>query len=158
MQKHFVFLLLVMLCLGWTVSYAQSADSAVEGQHFPSGLLGRIKAKTSSLDRQLTRQTSACLERMARREEKMRRRLYAVDSNAAKQLFAGSAAQYAALEQKIKADTGVRGQLPGGAYLPYADSLQGSLGFLRQHSQLLKSGQLAQLRARLHKCRNWRQR
>jgi len=60
------------------------------------------------LDQQLTKQTQKYLQKMAKREQRLQRKLSAVDSNAAKTLFSGSAERYAALEQRLKADTGSR--------------------------------------------------
>ena len=128
----------VLLCLVVTAVKAQSADPEI-----PPKLLSRIQSRIGQLDRQLTRQTSDYLQKMQRREEKLRRKLSAVDSNAAKQLFATSSQQYAALLQKIQTDTGSRGKPLNGAYMPYADSLKGMLEFLH------KDGQFQALQARM---------
>ena len=127
-----------LLCLVVTAVKAQSADPEI-----PPKLLSRIQSRIGQLDRQLTRQTSDYLQKMQRREEKLRRKLSAVDSNAAKQLFATSSQQYAALLQKIQTDTGSRGKPLNGAYMPYADSLKGMLEFLH------KDGQFQALQARM---------
>jgi hypothetical protein len=127
-----------MLCFALTASYAQSVDSvAGKAIHFPSKLLGRLQSKSTRLDQQLTLQSVKALQRMQRREERLRQKLYKVDSNAAKNLFANSSQQYTALQQKLKTDTGSHGQHFSGGYLPYADSLQGSLAFLQKNPQLL---------------------
>jgi hypothetical protein len=129
---------LVVLCLIQAASYGQSPDSAAgKALSFPTRLLGKLQSRTARLDQQLTQQTSSYLQKMQRREEKMRRKLSAVDSNAAKQLFAGSAQQYAALAQRIQTDTGTRNMPLSGTYIPYADSLQGALGFLTKNPGLL---------------------
>jgi hypothetical protein len=80
----------------------------------------------------LTRQTEKYLQRLARREEKIRRKLYKIDSAAAKELFANSTGQYAALLSKLKNDSNVVGTKLSGEYLPYTDSLNGALSFLQQ--------------------------
>jgi hypothetical protein len=124
-----------------TSGYCQSVDSAANKlANFPTKLFGRIQSKTASLDQQLTNQTEKYLQRMAKREEKLRKKLSAVDSNAAKNLFAGSAERYAALEQKLKNDTGSRATGLSGEYRPFIDSLKGSLSFLKQNQQLLAAG------------------
>src|ERR1700748_563217 len=135
-----------LLCLSLRPTYAQSVDS-VTGKvtSFPSRLLGRLHAKSTQLDQQLTQQTTKALQRMQRREERLQQKLYKTDSNAAKSLFANSAQQYAALEQKMRTDTGSAGRGVGGSYLPYADSLHGSLAFLQKNPQLLNAGSSAQL-------------
>jgi hypothetical protein len=106
--------------------------------NFPTRLFNKIEGKTASLDQRLTKQTGNYLKKMARREATLQKKLYKVDSAAAKRLFANSAAQYAALEQKVANDTGGHKAVPlNGEYLPYIDSLKGSLGFLQQNPQLL---------------------
>jgi hypothetical protein len=100
---------------------------------FPSKFFSRIQGKTADLDKQLTAQTEKYLAKMARREERLKKKLYKIDSTAAKNLFANSAQQYAALGQKLKTDTGSRTQSFSGEYQPYTDSLRGTLGFLQQN-------------------------
>ncbi len=149
MQKILPFGGAALLCLVLTVSHAQSVDS-VTGKvlNFPSRLLGRLQKKTTDLNNQLSQQTQNYLQKMAKREAKMQKKLAHVDSNAAKSLFAGSAEQYASLQQRMRTDTGHVGQTYGGAYPAYLDSLQGSVAFLKQNPQLLGTtnpGQLNQL-------------
>jgi hypothetical protein len=135
-----------LLCLALTVTHAQSVDS-VTGKviHFPSKLLSRLHSKSAQLDQQLTQQSEKTLQRMQRREDRLRQKLSRVDSNAARDLFAHSATQYAALEQKIRTDTGSANRGASGSYLPYADSLHGSLAFLQKNPQLLNSGSSAKV-------------
>jgi len=124
--------------LSLTISRAQSVDSlAGKAFSFPSRLFSRIQSGTARLNQQLTSQTENYLQKMAQREQRLQKRLSAVDPAAAQRLFAGSAQQYAALAQRIKTDTGGPGRSFSGVYLPYLDSLQGSMAFLRQNPQLL---------------------
>ena len=141
MQKILPFGGAALLCLVLTVSHAQSVDSATNKVlSFPSRLLARLQKKTTDLNSQLTQQTQKYLQKMASQEAKMQQKLMATDSVGAKQLFAGSANQYAALIQKMKSDTGRPRQSPSGQYQPYVDSLQGELAFLKKNPQLLNSG------------------
>lgn len=106
----------------------------------PSRFFTRMQNKTADLDKQLTTQTEKYLTKMARREERLKRRLYRVDSTAAKRLFANPAQQYAALAQKLKQDTGSRDITVSGEYQPYTDSLRNTLKFLQANPQLLSTG------------------
>jgi hypothetical protein len=136
---------LVVLCLFTTSSSAQSADSVVgKALSFPSRLLGKLQSRTAKLNQQLTDQTTNYLQKMQQREDRLRKKLSGVDSNAAKRLFAGSQQQYAALMQKIKTDTGSRNTPLTGTYMPYLDSLKGTLGFLEKNPGLVNgaTGQL----------------
>jgi hypothetical protein len=146
MQKIPAFGGAALLCLVLTISHAQSVDSVTSKVFsFPSRLLGRLQKKTADLNNQLTQQTEAYLKKMARREATMQKKLAGVDSNAAKSLFAGSAAQYAALQQKMRTDTGHAGQSFSGAYPAYLDSLQGSVAFLKQNPQLVNGSSASQI-------------
>jgi len=124
--------ILLLLCSLSYCCYAQDQpDKATAAINFPSRFFSRLQHKTASLDEQLTRQTEKYLQKMARREERLREKLYKVDSMAAKSLFAGSAEQYAALSQKLTHDTGSNSSLAlSGEYKPYTDSLQGILKFM----------------------------
>lgn len=127
-------LILLGFLFGCSVVLGQSADSVVgKVTGFPAKILGRLQSKTAGLDKQLTRQTERYLQKMARREEKIRKKLYGIDSAGAKELFAGSARQYAVLEQRLKTDTGGRAVTLRGPYQPYVDSLQASLSFLQKN-------------------------
>jgi len=136
------------VCLAVTVSYAQSTDTLTgKLANFPSRVFGKIQSQSASLNQQLTSQTQRYLSRMARREQRMQQKLSAVDSNAAKSLFANSQQQYAALSAQIKTDTGNRQTTFSGQYHPYADTLQGAMAFLRQNPQMLAGGTTTKLQA-----------
>jgi hypothetical protein len=147
MWKKPTFCLLAALLLARVASYGQSADSVADkALSFPSRLLGRIQSKTASLNQQLTQQTTSYLQKMQKREERLKKKFYKKDSTAAKQLFGNSDQQYSALAQKMQTDTGRRSQPLSGEYQPYTDTLKGTLSFLQQNPQLLSgSGQLLSL-------------
>ena len=137
---------LLLLCLFTTSTSAQSADSVVgKALSFPSRLLGKLQSRTANLNQQLTQQTTKYLQKMQQREDRLQKKLSGVDSNAAKRLFAGSQQQYAALMQKIKMDTGSHNTQLTGTYMPYLDSLKGTLGFLQKNPGLVNgaTGQLS---------------
>lgn len=132
---------LLLFCTLTLSCFAQDQpDKATAIINFPSKFFSRIGHKTASLDEQLTRQTEKYLQKMARREERLRKKLYKVDSNAAKNLFAGSAERYAALSQKLAGDTGSSSSLGlSGEYQAYTDSLQGMLKFMGDNPKALAS-------------------
>jgi len=137
MSKILAFGLWVMLCLACEVVCAQSLDSTADkAVRLPSKWLGHVIDKTSSLDHQVTKQTSSYLTKLMKKEQRMKQRLARIDSAGAKQLFAGSEQQYAALLKKIQVDTGSKRISVSGEYQPYLDSLQGTLGFLKQNPRL----------------------
>src|SRR5882757_1143844 len=139
-MKYLVIGMLLSCYLLPLASYSQQdagASATNKIIHFPSKFFSRIQGKTADLDKQLTEQTEKYLAKMAKREERLKKKLYKTDSTAAKNLFNNSAQQYAALAQKMRQDTGCRTQSFTGEYQPYTDSLQGTLHFLQQNPQLL---------------------
>jgi len=123
--------LLLLFCLSSSCFAQVEPDKTAGMLNFPSRFFSRIQNKTANLDQQLTRQTEKYLQKMARREERLRKKLYKVDSAAAKSLFAGSAERYAALSQRMAGDTGSSNSLNlNGEYQAYTDSLQGMLKFV----------------------------
>ncbi len=144
--------ILLLCCMLMLSCFAQDQPGRVMAvTNFPSKFFSRIQHKTASLDEALTRQTEKYLQKMARREERLRRKLYKVDSSAAKTLFAGSAARYAALTQKLATDTGSGSSLGlNGEYQAYTDSLQGMLKFMGDNPKALASlRQLQSLQAKM---------
>ena len=116
LQRIQIILLLVFSLFVSVNARAQQADSAVGKLANPSRLFSRIQAKTASLDQQLTSQTQKYIQRMTRQEAQMQKQLTKVDSNGAKQLFAGSGQRYATLSQRLRQDTGSKSMLISGKY------------------------------------------
>ena len=150
---------ILVACIGCcAVGHAQEftgdgsrADTVVNRViNFPSRFLRHIRDKTAKLDKQLTRQTEKYLQRMARQEARMEKKLSKLDSSAAKRLLAGDPQQqYATLLQRLKTDTSTSQRAMSGPYIPYADSLQGAVAFLNKDPQLLGKDLSPQLRAQL---------
>ena len=70
----------------------------------------------------------------------MQQKLARVDSAGAASLFGASGQRYAELEARMRTDTGGKGRSYSGVYPAYLDSLQGSVGFLKQNPGLLSNG------------------
>ncbi len=142
-MKIFVCLPGAMICFVFC-SFGQVDSTLNTITQLPNRLFAKINNKASQLDNELSHQTVKYLERMQAKERKLKQKLYKTDSNAAKQLYATNPdQQYAELLQKFKTDSARIVHSMGAEYLPYADSLQGSLSFLNKNSQLLNSSKLA---------------
>ena len=106
-------ILLLSMTVVTQALYAQATDSAKPGVlDFPSRLFARLQKKSADLNQQLTKQTEKYLERMARQEARLKKKLSHTDSAAASRLFAGSSQQYAAMIQKFKGDTTISKSVP----------------------------------------------
>ena len=140
---------LALVCLVRMAAYAQSssnerpANTPASGDlpdkviNLPSRLLSKLQSRTQQLDQQLTQQTTSYLQKIQKREARMRKKLSAIDSAGAEQLFQHSDQQYAALVQQLKTDTGNPGTHLGGSYLPNVDSMRVGLDFLNKNSSLV---------------------
>jgi uncharacterized membrane-anchored protein YhcB (DUF1043 family) len=139
---------ILLLCcyLSYPCFAQDQPDKSTGVLNLPSRFFSRIQSKTTSLNEQLTRQTEKYLQKMAKREARLQKKLYRVDSAAAASLFAGSAERYAALGQRLAHDTGSSGSLGlSGEYQAYTDSVQGILKFMG--SNPVATGSLRQLQA-----------
>jgi hypothetical protein len=129
--KPCLLILLFLLCFS-PKSNGQDNTVADKVLSFPNRLLAKIQKKSKDVEAGLTKQTEKYLQRLARQEAKIQQKLYGLDSNAAKRVFDKSQAQYVALINKIKNETGENVGKAGGQYMPYLDSLKGGLSFLQQ--------------------------
>jgi len=120
-------------------SPAQEGNGIIDKiTNFPSKLFSKIDKKAKSLDEDLTKQTEKYLESLAKKEAKLKRKLYAQDSAKAAALFANAPEQkYASFIQKLKSEGSTDIHSMGPEYLPYADSLQGALSFINKNNQIL---------------------
>jgi hypothetical protein len=145
-MKRFGTFFLLHLCALSCCCYAQDQpEKAADITAFPSKLLSRIQSRASSLDDQLTRQTGKYLQKMARREERLREKLSKADPAAAKTLFEGSQDKYLALSHKLAGDSGDSSMQLSGQYQAYTDSLQGILKFMQGNPAA--AGSLRQLQS-----------
>ncbi len=133
----------ILVCLSGALiclvccSYGQIDSTAMMLAKFPNRIFAKIDSKASSLDDALTKQTEKYLQRLARKEKKIQDRLYKLDSNAAKNLFNGTQAKYAALESSMTNTVSTNGAPLTGEYLPYVDSLKSSISFAQKNPELL---------------------
>jgi len=125
---------------GWT----QDSPSAIDKiANFPSSFFKKVNNKTASLEDRLTKQTEKYLHKLARKEARLKKKLYKIDSAAAKQAFAADPEkQYDALIQKLKSTPGGNADKLSGAYMPYVDSLKGTLSFLNKNPELLNQSKV----------------
>ncbi|HEY4108235.1 hypothetical protein [Puia sp.] len=138
MRKLYFLWLLWMICSFFDIANAQQVGSIADRPiALPTGWFRQMRSQLSGLNHQITRESNQNVQTMARYEARLQQKLSRLDPAAAETLFAGSTRKYAALCRQLAADTGRRGSSLGGTYLPYLDSLQGSLAFLQQNPQYL---------------------
>src|ERR1700754_1405332 len=110
-----------ILCLPGLIARAQENTTLDKITEFPARFFSVIEKKTAKLEARLEKQAAKYLQRLARRENKIRRKLSAIDSTASQNLFGNSEAQYAQLNQSIRStDSSAPGAT--GEYVAYVDS------------------------------------
>ena len=132
-----------VLCLapaGWTQDSTSTVDKII---NFPAAFFTKVNNKTAKLDDRLTNQTEKYLHKLAKREARLKKKLSKIDSVAAKNCFAADPSkQYDALIQKLKSAPANKAGALSGAYMPYIDSLKGTLSFLNSNPELLKNSKI----------------
>jgi hypothetical protein len=103
----------------------------------PSKFFSKVNDKIGKLNKQLSKQTEKYLRRLLKQEEKLKRKLSRIDTTASKQLFANASTRYEQLINNMKMPDSKVGA-SSGEYLPYLDSLKGSLSFLEKNNDLLQ--------------------
>lgn len=103
----------------------------------PDKYLGQVSQKITDIDGQLTKQSDKYLSSLSKQEEKMRRKLAKLDSSKAAEIFGDTKKVYEQLSQKLNNINGKGSRAFSGEYLPYFDSLSGSLGFLKDAKNII---------------------
>ncbi len=139
MRNRFLILLFIWALLSMGLfSFSQENGSLADRVlDFPAKLLTGIQKKSKDFELRIERQSENYLQRMAGKEEKLFRKMYKLDSVQANNLFGQSRQDYAQFIRRIKAKADA---IPGnmsGEYLPWLDSMQGSLSFLKQSASLV---------------------
>ncbi|MBO9204674.1 MULTISPECIES: hypothetical protein [Niastella] len=129
-----VFIISMLYC---KVSRAQEKEPVVDKIiNFPTTFFNKVQNKYANLEDRLTKQTEKYLQRLKKKEKKMKRKLAKVDSAKAEQTFGDVDAQYDKMIASIQPDS-----LPvkrgAGAYIPMVDSVKTSLAFLEKNSTVL---------------------
>lgn len=99
--------------------------------YFPDRLFKKVQTRSNRINNQLTNQSEKYLQRMAREERKLQRKLSRTDTLAAKRIFGDAQTKYTAFGLRIKNVSGKTNGL-GKKYLPHLDSLQTAFSLLSQ--------------------------
>jgi hypothetical protein len=155
--------LMLLLCSSPLASLCQGQDSSRDKiSNFPVKLFQRTISTTSDLEHQLTTKTTRYLSRMSRVEQKLRARLFLLDSAKATAFYLSDPRQdYTLMAQNLRQDSTKVVTSMGPEYLPNVDSLAAALSFLNKNPTLANLspglqtkiqtsiGQLQQLQAKL---------
>lgn len=143
MQPKLYLIIIFAVCLVQAARAQDSLSKVDKILNFPSSFFAKVNNKTAKLEASLTKQTEKYLQKLAKKESRLKRKLSKIDSAAAKNCFAADPEQqYNALIQKLKSESGSKVGALSGAYMPYIDSLKGSLSFLNDNPDLLKNSKI----------------
>lgn len=139
-------LLLLLLCLhSATVMASAPGDSLLHKMlSFPDKLFGSIDNKSALYQEKLQEQTTNYLNKLAKQEKKLQRKLARKDAGAAKNVFGNIDSTYAALEKSMTESKDKATTLRN-VYNGHLDSMQTALKFL-DHTKLLSDGEGASKR------------
>jgi hypothetical protein len=96
--------------------------------------LAQVSAKAASHEEKINRASEKALAQLQKREEKIRQKLFRIDSSRAKAIFGSFEQEYERLKQKLDQPQNFSG------YIPYLDTLKTSLQFLQNNKGFLKEG------------------
>jgi hypothetical protein len=124
--------------------FAQQSDSIQDRiNNFPARFFSHVQTESTDLDKDLTRQTEKYLQKLSTDDAKLKKKLYKLDSTSAARLYSTNPeATYTNLLQKLRNDSATIMRSMGSEYLPYLDSLQGTLAFLNKNPQLLNTSKI----------------
>lgn len=126
--KRIAFLLLSCTLLFRVASYGQSAVDSISTKvtNMPSRLFDRLQRSTADMEKRLSEQTTKYLQRLQKKENKLKAELYKKDSVRAKAIFGDVDSRYAQLQN-------TSGQVSkySAVYSAKLDSLSTSLSFLK---------------------------
>ena len=109
-----------------------SSLSTISAKYFDA-----VSKRSDAISEKIAAKTTKSLKQLQKREEKIKRKLYKIDSLAASNVFNTAEQRYKALEQKLNSP----GKLT--QYIPFLDTLKTSLKFLDKNKEFLsKTGEL----------------
>ena len=134
----------LLLCAITNSATAQDSSNTYLSK-IPAKYLDKVSKQTSSLSGKIDKKSQKLLRRLEKREAQLKKMLLSVDSANVQSFFAEAQQKYASLSNSLlEKITGSTGKM-NGEYLPYYDSLKGSLSFLNSNKNILpaiKSGKL----------------
>lgn len=136
-MKHFYFIgfVVALLLVPWRPAHAQDTL-----QNLPARYLDEVTKKTERVSRLVEQSAENAVSSLLKQEKKLRQKIGKVNPEEANRIFNRSIDSLTALQQAIKTKMLRLSGKTGKPYLPYLDTLQGTLKYLDQHQGLLAGG------------------
>jgi hypothetical protein len=132
---------ILLTCLLVFTAKSQSKDSAIVFTlKLPEKYFTSVEKRSSQLGKKIDAKTEKTLKQFSKQEQKLYRKLYKIDSVAAKELFSQSQQKINMLTDKLKNSLAVTSSNVT-QYIPHLDSLKTSLNFLNQLNRMLSGSE-----------------
>jgi len=134
-------IILVFFCSLGLASYSQERQQMdMKAINLPNRFLNDIDKRASSLEQEMDKRSERYIQKFLSQEKKLKKVFSKMDSNAAKMLFLSNPeGKYMSYLKAFRTKAAGSNKI-GGEYIAYADSLQGSLKFLKAHPANLPTG------------------
>lgn len=136
MTRNPLFIYLFFLLFASTTGIAQDSLMA-RAQQVPDKYLSQVNQKSKQFEKKLDKRTEKALSLMVKQEKKLQKKMAKIDSVAAKNIFTKSIDSLGNLKARLKSKTDKYEKVANGQYFGYLDTLQSSLGFLKDSKDML---------------------
>ena len=130
---------LLLLTVSTAVRSQEDITAGTKLTGFPSQFFDRLQQKTNSLEAKLLAKSEKALQKLAKQEARLKKKLTHKDSLQAEELFGNVDEKYQQLQQQLLQP--VDNVSAAGEYLPNFDTLSTSLKFLSSNSHLLPNAE-----------------
>ena len=136
---------LFSLLLGGCYCIAQDSLQYTALKKLPNSYFDKTAKTTSSLSSHIEKKSQKLLRKLKKQEEKLIKKLKQSDSAGAKAILIDANAKYEQLSANLSQSNPALVNKTSGEYLPFMDSLKGSLAFLDRKRNLLSPQQSGKL-------------
>lgn len=133
-------LLIIVLLIASTTAYPQENPTALAKiTSFPSRFFEKLQKKSVDLEEKIVASTEKTLQKLAKQEARLKKKLAKKDSLEAERVFGNVEEKYKQMQQQLKEPEKLAGRAR--EYLPNFDTLKTSLNFLTANKDILPNSQ-----------------
>ena len=125
--------------------FGQDSVQHLSFKKFPVSYFDKTAKTTHSISNRIEKKSQKLLRKLKKQDEKIARKLKRIDSAGAEAIFADANDKYQQLSEKLMSPNTTLTNKTSGEYLPFMDSLKGSLAFLDGKRNLLSPQQSEKL-------------
>lgn len=138
----------VFFCSSALIAQTDSAGNTLPRTGIDSKVMKGLEKEYSNMQSKLNKQSARLLLKMQRQEDKLHKKVNAIDSVKAQEIFTSEVSQrYSELQSNLSKSTDKFKRFPLKEYIPGIDSVQTSLNFLTKNSKLLPADKIEELKS-----------